>query len=58
MGAPTLLGTLEGANLVIPWLELALSNGPNRVGVAIISSDNGNRSSYRNVAFFRTPDDE
>jgi hypothetical protein len=32
-------------------LKLALSKGPNRVGVALSSSEDGNRSSFRNVVF-------
>jgi hypothetical protein len=35
----------------VQWLRLALSNGPNRVGVAFNSPENKNKSSFRNVAF-------
>jgi hypothetical protein len=45
---PTLLGPLEGANLNHD-LSLALSKGPNRVGVFPPSPENGSRSSFRNV---------
>jgi hypothetical protein len=38
-------------------LRLALSNGPNRVGVSPPSLEDRNRSSFRNVVFFRIPDD-
>jgi hypothetical protein len=46
---------------VFQWLRLALSKGPNRVGVAFPSPEDGNRSSFRNVMFssyleFRTTD--
>jgi hypothetical protein len=41
------------AVIILTWvvqsLRLALSNGPNRVGV---SSEDGNRSSFRNVVLF------
>jgi hypothetical protein len=33
------------------WLRLALSKGPNRVGVSFPSPEDGNRSSFRNVVF-------
>jgi hypothetical protein len=36
---------------VVQWLRLALSKGPNRVGVSP-SPEDGNRSSFRNVVFF------
>jgi hypothetical protein len=40
----TLLGSLERANLnpVIQRLRLALSKGPNRVGVSLLSPKDGN----------------
>jgi hypothetical protein len=44
----TLLGPLEIANLS-RWL--ALSKGPNRVGISLPSSEEGTRCSFRNVAF-------
>jgi hypothetical protein len=53
--APTKLDPLETANLV-QRLKLALSNEPNRVGASPLLED-GNRSSFRNVVFFRIPDD-
>lgn len=39
------------------WLKLLLSNGPNRVGALFFTPDVENKSSFRNVVFFRTPDD-
>jgi hypothetical protein len=35
----------------VQWFRLALSKGPNRLDVFLLSSENGNRSSYRNVVF-------
>jgi hypothetical protein len=31
------------------WLSLALSDGPNRVGVSLPSPEDRNRSSFRNI---------
>jgi hypothetical protein len=42
---------------VVHWLRLALSNGPNRVGVYNLKPEDGNRSTFRNVVFFRIPND-
>jgi hypothetical protein len=55
---PTLLGPLERANL--QWLMLALSKGPNRVGVSFHSPNDGNISSISDAVFlvFRIPDTE
>jgi hypothetical protein len=40
------------------WLRLALSKGPNLVGVFTTAFiEDGNRSSFRNVVFSRIPDD-
>jgi hypothetical protein len=40
--------------LVVQWLRLALSKGPNRADVSPSpSSEDGNRSSFRNVVFLR-----
>jgi hypothetical protein len=36
---------------IAKWLRLALSKRPNRVGVFLPSSEDGNRSSFRNDAF-------
>jgi hypothetical protein len=44
---PTLLGPLERAN----HNHCTLSKGPNLVGVLPPSPEDGNRSSFRNVAF-------
>jgi hypothetical protein len=57
---PTLLGLLERANLkhcnpvtiTIQGVWLAVSNGPNRVGVSHFSVEDGNRSSFQNIVFF------
>jgi hypothetical protein len=35
----------------IHWLKLALSKGPNKVGVSLPSLEGGNRSSFRIVVF-------
>jgi hypothetical protein len=46
---PTVLGPLESANLSDPQvqcLRLALSKGPNRVGIFLPSPEDGNRSSF------------
>jgi hypothetical protein len=43
----TPLGRLEN----VQWMRLALSNGPNRVGVSLSSPEDGNRSSFWNVVF-------
>jgi hypothetical protein len=48
--------------LVIQWLRLALSKEPNRVCVYLLSHEDGNWSSFRNVVFssyleFRTMDE-
>jgi hypothetical protein len=56
----TLLGLLERARSS-DW-ALALSEGPNRVGVFLPSPENENRFSFRNVVFssyleFRTIDE-
>jgi hypothetical protein len=45
---PTALSPLER-------LRLALSKGPNRVGVS--HPEDGNSSSFRNIVFIRIPDD-
>jgi hypothetical protein len=37
------------------WLRLALSNGPNGVGVFHPLSGDGNRSSFQNIVFLRIP---
>jgi hypothetical protein len=51
---PTLLGPLESA---VQNVRLALFEGPNRVGVSLLSPEDGSRSSFRNVVFvFRIPD--
>jgi hypothetical protein len=39
------------------WVRIALSNGPNRASVSHPSPEEGNRSSFRNVVFFRIADD-
>jgi hypothetical protein len=53
---PTQLGPLERDYL--QWLRLALSKGPNWVGVfSPPSPEDGNRSSFRNVVFFGIQDD-
>jgi hypothetical protein len=36
---------------LVQWLKLALSKGPNRVGVFLPTPEDGNRSTLRNVAF-------
>jgi hypothetical protein len=46
----TLLGHLESANRV-QWLTLVLSKRPNIVGASLPSPEDGNTSSFRNVAF-------
>jgi hypothetical protein len=48
-----LIGKYQKATALGTWLRLALSKGPNRVGVFTTSPlfENGNRSSFRNVAF-------
>jgi hypothetical protein len=52
---PTLLGLLEKANL--NHCRIALSQGPNRVGVSLPSLEDGNRSNFRNFVFeFRKTD--
>jgi hypothetical protein len=33
------------------WLRLALSKAPNRVGFSLLTPEDGNRSSFRNVVF-------
>jgi hypothetical protein len=46
--------------ILVQWLRLALSKGPNRVGVFFpppLLPEDGNRSSFRNVVFLQTPDD-
>jgi hypothetical protein len=48
-----ILGPLERAELD-KWLKLALSNGPNRVGISLPSPEGENRSSFWNVLFSRT----
>jgi hypothetical protein len=35
----------------VQWLRLALSKGPNRVGVSFPSPEDGNRSRFRNFLF-------
>jgi hypothetical protein len=42
---------------LVQWLRSALSKGPNRVGVSHPSPEGENRSSFRNVVFFKIPDD-
>jgi hypothetical protein len=42
---------------VVHWLRLALSNEPNRVGVYHLQPEDGNIYSFRNVVFFRIPND-
>jgi hypothetical protein len=42
---------------VVQWLRLALSNAPNSVGVSHPSYEDGNRSGFRNIVFFRILDD-
>jgi hypothetical protein len=44
----------------VQWLRLALSKGPNWVGVFFppLLPEDGNRPSFRNVVFLQTPDDE
>jgi hypothetical protein len=37
----------------VQWLKLALYKVPNRVGTIFILPEDGNRSSFRNVVFFR-----
>jgi hypothetical protein len=37
--------------------RLARSKGSNRVGVSHLSSEGGDRFSFRNVVFLRIPDD-
>jgi hypothetical protein len=60
---PTQLSPLEKlckSDKLVQWLRLALSTGPNWVGVfSPPSPEDGNRSSFRNVAFLlpRTPND-
>jgi hypothetical protein len=34
------------------WLKLVPSKGPSRIGVSISAPENGNKSSFRNVAFY------
>jgi hypothetical protein len=46
-----LLGPLERANLNHWTLRLALSKGPNRVGVSLTSPAERKRSSFRNIVF-------
>jgi hypothetical protein len=46
----TMLGPLEKANQV-RYLRLALSKGPNRVGISLPLPEDGNRPSFRNVVF-------
>jgi hypothetical protein len=48
-------------NLKLKWLRLALSKGPNEVGISLPSPEDRNRSSFRNTVFssyleFRTID--
>jgi hypothetical protein len=50
-------GPLEGANFnhglnSITVIEVSFSKGPNRISVSLISPEDGNRSSFRNTAFF------
>jgi hypothetical protein len=45
------LGEVGGIHLLTQWLRLALSKGPNRVGVFPPSPEDGNRSSLLNVVF-------
>jgi hypothetical protein len=52
---------VSGSVIQIRRLMLALSKGPNKVGVSLTSPEDGNRSSFRNVVFssdlgFRTMD--
>jgi hypothetical protein len=49
-GGNTLLDLLRSSDRV-QWFRLALSKGPNRVGVSLPSPEDGNRSSLRNVVF-------
>jgi hypothetical protein len=49
---PTLSGPLGRANLNHWRLMLALSKGPNRIGVTLPSSKGGRRSIFRNVMFY------
>jgi hypothetical protein len=46
-----LLGPLETANEQVQCLGSSLSKGPNRLVVFLFSREDGNRSSFRNVAF-------
>jgi hypothetical protein len=47
---PSSGGGMETPTLV-QGLRLALSKGPNRVGVSLPSLEDGNRSGFRNVVF-------
>jgi hypothetical protein len=51
---PTWLRPLERSN---QWLRLGISNRPKKLGASILSPEDGNRPSFRNVLFFRIPDD-
>jgi hypothetical protein len=45
--------------LVLQWLKLAPSKGPNSVGASLPSPEDGNRFSFQNIIFssyFRTQD--
>jgi hypothetical protein len=49
-----------GGRHLFSWLRLALSKGPNSLGVSFPSTGDGERSSFRNFVFasiFRNPDD-
>jgi hypothetical protein len=48
---PTVLGPLKKLTSITEPVQLALSKGPNKVGVSLPSPGEGKRSSFRNVVF-------
>jgi hypothetical protein len=42
----------EGRKTMVQWLRLALSKGPNRIDVSLLSPEDRNRSSIRNIVCF------
>jgi hypothetical protein len=45
-------GLYRSYGIINTTLKLALSKGPNRVGVSLPSPEDGKRSSFRNTVFF------
>jgi hypothetical protein len=50
--AGSVSGEGTGTLCWVQWLRLALSKGPNRVGLSLSSPEDGKRSSFRNIAFY------